>query len=206
MKPFLFLLIAYLAWMPGRLCAQNTAADLALERRANEERFTMLNARVNSLEETRELLLRKNTQLEERLKSLSAEVDRLKDEKAASANRHVTVEDYKKLVEKLREIEQKREEDRNLILERIKDVAKISLPAATHAKTAPPASETDEFYSYTVQSGDTFIAILAGFNAECEKQGLARITPDQVKKANPNLNPNKILVEQVIKIPVPPKK
>lgn len=207
MKALFPLLLAAIALLPSRSLAQNTAAEAALERKANEERLTRLNAVVSNLSETMELLRLRNSELEQKVASLSREINKMREENAHAGTRHVTREEFNALVEKLKEVEKKREDDKKLIVESIKDLAKASGPAPSHAKP-PPAdrAEVKETVDYTVRKGDLLSGIVTAYNDEYAKQGLGRITLDQVKQANPDLNPNKIREGQVIRIPVPPKK
>ena len=205
MKALLVFFLAAAALIPCRLLGQN-AAEAALERKANEERLTRLNAVVSSLSETIELLRSRNTELEQRVSSLSREINKMREENAQANTRHVTREEFNALVEKLKEIEKKREDDRKLIIESIKDLAKAPTPAPSHVKPPVDRSEFKETVDYTVRKGDLLSGIITAYNEEFAKQGQGRITLDQVKQANPDLNPNKIREGQVIKVPIPPKK
>ena len=206
MKFSLSLLILCLAWMPGRLSAQNAAADAALERKANEERFTRLNATVANVLDTQEVLQQRLSELEKRLHSLGQEINKLKDDSSRANTRQVTREEFSALVEKLKEIDKKREEDKKLILETIKDLAKVPVPAPTHPKPSVETSDVGETVDYIVKKDEFLYQIIAAYNELYAKQGRGRITLEQVKKANPDLNPNKIREGQPIRIPVPAKK
>ena len=206
MKALLVFLLAAAALIPSRSMAQN-AAEAALERKANEERLTRLDAVVSNLSETLELLRSRNTALEQRVSSLNREIIKMREESAHANTRFVTREEFNALVEKLKEVEKKREDDRKLIIESIKDLAKASAPAPSHAK--PPSvdrAEVKETVDYTVRKSDFLGGIITAYNEEFAKQGLGRITLEQVKQANPDLNPNKIREGQVIRIPMPLKK
>ena len=207
MKPFLLLSMVSLVFMPIRLLAQSTAAEAALERKANEERLARLNATVVTLSETLELLRSRNTELDQRVTSLNREINKLKEESVLANSRGITREEFNSLVEKLKEIERKREDDRKLILESIKDLAKLPVSTPTHSKpSVEHQTEVGETVDYTVKKGELLFQIIAAYNDEFAKQGRGRITEEQVKKANSDLNPNKIREKQVIRIPVPPKK
>jgi hypothetical protein len=71
----------------------------------------------------------------------------------------------------------------------------------------PPAFN-GEFYQYKIKSGDRLTQIIAAFNSKLKEEGKnkAPITLDMVKKANPKMNPNNLVVGREIKIPVPPDK
>lgn len=206
MKPFLCLSIACLAWIPLPSRAQNSAAELALERKANEERFRTLGARVDTLEETQQLLGKRITTLERSYGALSREIDKIKEDVAHASTRQASREELKTLVEKLQEIDKKREADKKLILENIRELGRLPVPASTIPKPSVERNDASETVDYVVQPGDLLMNIISVYNDEYAKQGLGRITLEQVKRANPDLNADRILPKQVIRIPVPSKK
>ena len=65
-----------------------------------------------------------------------------------------------------------------------------------------------EYFGYKIKSGDRLTQIIAAFNSRLKEEGKnkAPITLDMVKKANPKMNPNNLVVGREIKIPVPPDK
>lgn len=205
MKPLHYLLLAGVVLMPSRALAQNSAAD-ALERKANEERLSRLNATVTSLSDTQEVLRSRITELEQRVSSLSRELSKAKEETVHANTRQVTREEFNALVASLKEVEKKREEDKKLILDSIKDLAKLPAPAPAHPRPSVERADVGETVDYEVQEGNLLIQIIAAYNKKFAEQGRGRITLEQVKAANPELNPNKIIPGKVIKIPVPPKK
>ena len=54
-----------------------------------------------------------------------------------------------------------------------------------------------------MQKGDTLSGIISAYNAELKKAGKPSITLEQVKKANPKMNPDRVPVGREILIPVP---
>lgn len=141
MQPFLFWLIACLAGMPVRSLAQNAAADMALERKANEERFNILNARAASLSETQEVPMKRIAALEQRHRDLSRDLEKLKEESARASARHASRDELKLLVGKLQEIDKKREADKKLILESIRGLARPPAPAQPQGKPEKPKTK-----------------------------------------------------------------
>jgi hypothetical protein len=143
-----------------------------------------------------------------------------------------TQSDIRKVYDKMAEIEKNRQADNNLVKDQFAELKKlldkppvvIQSPPPTPAprdrdrdrdtKTSkpeineePPLQEfTGEFYPYKIKSGDRLTQIIAAYNAELKAQGKnkAPITLDMIKKANPKLNPNNLLVGREIKIPIPP--
>lgn len=168
-----------------------------------EERYKRLNAVV-------EELLASQATLQKRIAGLSDEIRSLRDEQGRNANQYVRPEDLRKglekMAEKIREIDQKREEDRKLILEEIRKLASAPVPEPPARKTKPekepepvPAQPaTQKGYEYQVKSGDTVAAIVSAY-----QQSGVKVTLNQVLKANPGLNPNRLKVGQKIFIPDP---
>jgi LysM repeat protein len=116
-------------------------------------------------------------------------------------------DDLKKLAEQVREIDKKRQEDRELILKEIEKLGKTSgspghksTPTITtnSATGSPTASGKESGYEYKVAAGDTLSIIAKAYR----DQGI-KVTTDQILKANPGLNPNSLKVGQKIFIPVP---
>jgi hypothetical protein len=78
-------------------------------------------------------------------------------------------------------------------------------PPKDNIEDEPPAFNGEHF-TYKIKSGDRLTQIIAAFNAKLKEEGKnkAPITLDMVKKANPKINPNNLIVGREIKIPVPP--
>lgn len=168
-----------------------------------EERYKRLNAVV-------EELLASQATLQKRIAGLSDEIRALREEQGRNVNQYVRPEDLRKglekLAEKVREIDQKREDDRKLILEEIRKLASAPVPEPP-ARKPKPEKEPDptpapagpqKGYEYQVKSGDTVAAIVTAY-----QQSGVKVTLSQVLKANPGLNPNRLKVGQKIFIPDP---
>src|ERR1700744_4390028 len=76
-----------------------------------------------------------------RLDALEKEINELTDKvnQPPAANNYATTDDLKKLAEQLQEIDQKRQDDHDLVLRQLKDLAKISASSSRHA-----AAQSDE--------------------------------------------------------------
>ena len=116
-------------------------------------------------------------------------------------------DDLKKLAAQVREIDKKRQEDRELILKEIEKLGKTSGPSGhkpsptvtTNSATGSSAADGKESgYEYKVAAGDTLSIIAKAYR----DQGI-KVTKDQILKANPGLNPNNLKVGQKIFIPAP---
>lgn len=189
-----------LAWVPlARVWSQDTTAAGA-SAQEYEERYKQINGRVQDL-------LEAQGSLQKRIGKLAEEIQALREEHSRAANQSVRPEDLRKvadrLTEKIREIDQKREDDKKLILEEIRKLAQAPLPVPeTQPKrpkevdppTAPATPQKG--YEYVVKSGDTVAAIVAAY-----QQSGVKVSVSQVMKANPGLNANRLKVGQKVFIP-----
>ena len=118
--------------------------------------------------------------------------------------------DLKSLAEKVQEIDKKRQADRELILDQIKQLGKVAggVPVKTRTKPAvAPATTPDETaaptmpqkgYEYTVKAGDTI-----GLIAKAYRDQGVKVTSTQILKANPGLDATKLYVGKKVFIPDP---
>ena len=166
---------------------------------ATQQQMDQLNGQIQNLLEAQA------TQAK-RIEALEKEIGGLRDQlnqPGATANG----DDLKKLAAQVREIDKKRQEDRELILKEIEKLGKISgapghkstPTATTNAATgSPTAGGKESGYEYKVAAGDTLSIIAKAYR----EQGI-KVTSDQILKANPGLNPNTLKVGQKIFIPAP---
>jgi Skp family chaperone for outer membrane proteins len=205
MKPVAIFLLLFASSIP--LAAQETSLAAALlEIRAAEEEFKRLSALVLHVQETQEMILRRLENLQKRQTDLGDEIEKIREQASRAGANAATREELRKLVESVRELDEKRKADNKLILDTMQELARTppSAPRTNPAdRTAEPAGE---FFEETVQRGDTVSAIISMYNAEFEKKGLKPITLDQVRRANPQIDVNNIRVGQVIRIPVPSRR
>jgi LysM repeat protein len=180
--------------------------------------FTILLALAGSaLAQDAEELKRLNSSIEEsiatqtaqqkRIQELAVEIDKLRDqmdklEKSDKSDKFATRDDLRMLAEKLKEVDQARLDDRKLILEEIRKLAKVPVVAPPPKKTAPKeepvsAGPPPGSFEYVIQPGDNLTAIAIGVNKE---HGL-KVTVDAILKANPKLDPKRLQVGQKIYIP-----
>lgn len=129
-------------------------------------------------------------------------------------------EDLKNLAEKVKEIDQKRQADRELILDEIKKISKAvsasggSGTTHSHSTTGGggtpsgtsngggdtgtgPATPT-KGYEYVVKNGDTLAKI-----AKAYRDNNVKVSTKQILDANPGLDANKLIVGKKIFIPDP---
>ncbi|MBI2928701.1 MAG: LysM peptidoglycan-binding domain-containing protein [Verrucomicrobia bacterium] len=177
---------------------QSAAAAAAAARQDAEERYRHLSATVEELQAALDVQRR-------RIDTLAGELKSFRDESARTGHDAVTREEFKDYAEKLRELAQKQDADRKLILDEIKKLATAPLVRAPEKKAAaePPkaAAKPDKEetgYEYVIKEKDTLSAIVVA----CREKGL-KVTVKQVLEANPKVNPNRLLPGQKIFIPAP---
>ena len=120
-------------------------------------------------------------------------------------------EDLKKLAGQVQEIDQKRQDDRDLILKEIEKLAKAGAVAPPTRKTSPPKNSTDDpgttatgpqkGYEYVIKAGDSLGLIVKAYR----DQGV-KVTKAQIIAANPKMNPDVLITGRKIFIPDPAAK
>ena len=150
----------------------------------------------------------------QKLEAMEHEIADLRDKVNTPAiNNYANNDDLQKLAQQVKEIDRKRQEDRDLILRKIEDLAKIAAePAPVHhhaaalpkedtsatSDTAQADATPQKGYEYKVQDGDTLSGI-----ARAYKEKGVKVTTSQILKANPGLSPNTLYVDKTIFIPDP---
>jgi hypothetical protein len=197
------------------LPAQDAAA--IADQQAAQENYQALAGKVDDLVTANQLQLK-------RIADLENQVHALQDAQSQPNTNAVDPASVRDLAEKVQEIDQKREADKELILKQIADLATLPAPGATGSKhkhkaeavdtttsdttsdtAATPAPDTGgdnknyEGYEYVVKSGDTLTAIVTAYN----KQAGLHLTVEQVLKhpLNAKVKPEKLRVGQKIFIP-----
>ena len=170
---------------------------------AVDERINKLAGQVQDLADSKEAL-RKD------LDALAKEVRDLRDQASKPNDTYATQDDVKRLAAKLEEIDKKRQDDQQMILDKIAELGKtLSASSGRHvAVAAPPdvpaaadhgtaGTANDKGYYYQIQSGDTLSAIAKAYR---EKMHL-KVTSDDILKANPGLDDRRMPVGKKIFIP-----
>jgi nucleoid-associated protein YgaU len=191
MKRISFFLIVVLIAAPGVSRAQDAAV---------EERLNKLSAQIQDLIDAKDA---QNKRIEE----LARQIRELQEQQSKPNASYASQEEVRQLAGKLQEIDQKRQDDNELILKKIEGLGKaLGVSAAKKAATTLPPSSvegsptSDKGYEYVIQSGDSLWAIVRAFN---EKN--IKVTEDQILKANPGLKADRLRVGQKIFIPAPPR-
>jgi hypothetical protein len=190
--------------------AQVPAADPVAQaaQRDAEERYKRMAADLESISQTQEMLQRHLEELRQRVEKLDSDVRSLKEDQSRSSGNLVTRDELRKTLEKLaKEIDDRREADKKLILDSIKKLGDSpAMAAVPEAKPTPRRStESGEEVLYPVQAKDTLLDIIAAYNIDFKRRGLGKITMEDVLHANPDLKPDHLRKGQKIRIPVPGK-
>jgi len=165
---------------------------------AVEERLNKLSAQIE------DLIAAKDAQ-NKRIEDLARAVRDLQDQQSKPNASYASQDDLKRLADKLKEIDQNRIKDSELIAEKLDRLGKtLSVPPSKPLKPAPAApsgdasasATPDKGYDYVIQSGDTLLAIAKAYN----EKGI-KVTTDQILKANPGLKERSLKVGQKIFIP-----
>ena len=180
-----------------------SAQDAALIEQAQR-----LIGKVQDLSETVELQQKKITQLETELRAVREEQNKPRPDA-------VSREELRDLVGKVKEIDEKRAADKDLILKEISNLAKspavgVSPTSKPHSKPKPVADTESpvpagnyEGFEHTVKSGETLLAIVQAYNKE---QGLKNTLATVLKHPlNAKIKAERLLIGQKVFIPAPTK-
>jgi len=214
----ILILAAAVFGMVSTLPAQDAAA--IANQQAAQENYQALSGKVDDLVAANQLLEKRVADLENQLRTVQ-------DAQSQPNTNAVDPASVRDLAEKVQEIDQKREADKELILKQIADLATLPAPGTTGSKhkhkaepvdtttsdttsdttTTPTTTPADtsgdnknyEGYEYVVKSGDTLTAIVTAYN----KQAGLHLTVEGVLKhpLNAKVKPEKLRVGQKIFIP-----
>ncbi len=169
---------------------------------ATEEQLNKLRGEITALQAS-------NVDLQKRLAEVLKELQEVREQAAKPQVNYASAEDVKQLAEKVREVDRKRAEDRELILGEIKKLGKTMAGSGTRPpkkQDDPPKGGTENStgpekgYDYVIQSGDTLSTIAAAY-----KEKGVKVTVDDILKANPGLKATSLKVGQKVFIPAPAK-
>src|SRR2546422_864681 len=196
-QAMLCVLLVSFTSMASALRAQESPAAAA-ERQEAEERYKRLTADIEDLKASVQSCQQRLNEQRDEIRKLSEELAR------ASSNKDLaTREDFKHLVEKIKEVDEKRLADNEKLWEKVREeFARLGKVLAQPPRSAapsdskPPKAAAEKGYEYLIAQGDT----VSGIVAKLGKQGL-KMTQKQIIDANPGVNWNKLRVGQKIFIP-----
>ncbi len=192
---------------------QSAQAAAIQERKEMEERFRSLEGLVQQLQEANLILTRKLTEQSSEINTLR---EHMREEQTRALGNLATREELKKFAGTIQEVDRKREGDNKMMIERIEKVAKIAAstpppvvihPPPTGSGNKPEAPDVEgNFFKHKVKTGESLSKILEAYNTALREKGKAMVTMDMVKRANPTMDANNIIVGRTILIPVPSEK
>jgi nucleoid-associated protein YgaU len=166
---------------------------------ASEERVNQLNGKIEDLIAGMEAQ-------KKAISDLRKEIEKLREQQDKPNTSYATHDDVKRLGETVKEVDRKRIDDNEKvqaallkISEGLKDKPvkpKDRTPVAT--KDPEPPKHDEKGFEYTIKSGDNLSTIVKLY-----KEQNIKITTDQILKANPGLQPDKLKIGQKIFIPAP---
>ncbi|HEY5346285.1 MAG TPA: LysM peptidoglycan-binding domain-containing protein [Verrucomicrobiae bacterium] len=172
---------------------------------ATQQQIDKLYGQIQDMQAAQELQAKRLSALEKQISDLTDKVN------SPAASTGASAEDLKALATQVQEIDRKRQDDRELILKQIGNLATAAggSPPSHKSKPAPDTTAAggdnsatpatpQKGYDYTIAAGDTLSAIAKAYHA----QGV-KVTASQILKANPKLDPAKLYVGQKIFIPDP---
>ena len=170
---------------------------------ATEERLNKLSGHIDDL-------LAMKVEQDKRIAALVKEVDALREQASKPSGNYASAEDLRRLMEKLKEIDEKRVADNERIVKEIEKLGRVGSGGGGKAKpvkpVAPPkddpgksgATGAEKGFEHTIASGDRISTI-----AQAYRDKGVKVSTEQILKANPGLNPDKLRVGQKIFIPTP---
>jgi len=152
---------------------------------------------------------------DKRIETLEKKISDLQDKvNTPAGNDYASTDDLKKLAEQVQEIDKKRQEDNQKILDTLEKIGKgggggagVDLRHSPDVSTGPTtgtgtsAANTggpQQGYEYTILAGNTLSAIAKAYRA----QGV-KVSVSQILAANPGLSANNLIVGKKIFIPAP---
>jgi LysM repeat protein len=192
----------------GATTADRAAASA--ERAAAEERYRRMNSAIEGL-------LAAQADLQRRMALLGDEINSLRAESSRSGGQYVSREEFDKLVEAVRELDQKRAEDKRQILAELADLgtelksqirrslSEIDTANSARFQAAQSGSggSDSEGVWYTVEPGNTLSAIATAYNQAYNSKG-RKTSVDLIMKANPKVKPEVLGVGQKVWVPLVP--
>lgn len=196
-------------FLAGLLIAAFAATAARAQDSATQQQIDKLNGQIQDMEAAQAAQEKRISALEQQINNLGSQMNQ------AGASAYASQDDLQKLAQQVQEIDKKRQDDNARVLKELERLEKaISISPSSHRsspdmppdiKPTPLKSHSDSGeaapqngYNYTVQKGDTLVAIVKAYR----EQGI-KVTTDQVLKANPGLDPKTMKVGQKIFIPAP---
>jgi TolA-binding protein len=181
------------------------AAPIGAQARFYAEQFRRLRGEIDELKGAHALQQQQTDKLKTQVKTLTDENQKLN---RRLAGKFATAEEMEAMRAALKELDANRLQDRAIVQKALADlgklIQKVAQQKAAAVEPAPRVVARDfKFNTHKVETGEFLSNIIVAYNRAYKEEGLGTVTQSQVLKANPGLNPNRLLVGQKIKIPLP---
>ena len=181
------------------------AAPTDAQARFYAEQFRRLRGEIEELKGAHALQQQQTDKLKIQVRNLKNENQMLTRKLAGN---FATADEVKALQVALKEMDANRLKDRAIVQKTLADLGKLIAKVAQQKVAAvepnPRVVAQDfKFNTHKVETGEFLGTIIIAYNLAYKEEGLGTVTQSQVLKANPGLKPNRLLVGQKIKIPLP---
>ena len=183
------------------------AAPIGAQARFYAEQFRRLRGEIDELKGAHALQQQQTDKLKTQVKTLTDENQKLN---RRLAGKFATAEEMEAMRAALKEMDANRLKDRAIFQKALGDLGKLIQKVAQQKAAAPPldpapraVAKNFKFNTHKVEIGEFLGTIIIAYNRAYKEEGLGTVTQSQVLKANPGLKPNRLLVGQKIKIPLP---
>jgi LysM repeat protein len=169
---------------------------------ATEERLNKLAAQIADLQAVQD-------SQRKHLDELSREIGTMQQQLNKPSPNYASADDLKQIADKIQEVDRKRQQDSENVADELRKLGRTLTAKPPRIKHTPepapsgndapaPSPKEKDHMEYTVQSGDTLMAIVQAYREKGVK-----VTLSKVLNANPGLKPETMKVGQKIVIPVP---
>lgn len=184
----------------------------------DQEEFRRLQGEVANLQDQNQAQRKRITELTRAVEKLQQDLRDASERNTIKMGDFVTREDLKKIMDRIAEVDEKRENDRKVILEEFEKLGQklVQAPSSRNGndrREQPPEREdpparpwVGNVLPHKVKEGQTLSHIREDFNEFLRKEGRPTVSFDDIKRANPRLNLDRIYVGQEILLPVPDKR
>jgi len=185
------------------LLALFSTATVFAQESATQQQLDQLRGKLQDIVDAQDAQNKKIEELSKRINDLADKIN------TPQANSYANAEDLKALADSVKEIDKKRQSDRELILKQIDKLGNTMTGTSTshsHTSSTPPKVEDppttptgpQKGYYYVVKDGDYLSTIAKAYR----DQGV-KVTTAQILKANPGLDATKLYTGKKIFIPDP---
>jgi TolA-binding protein len=185
------------------LLATLSVAPVFAQESATQQQFDQLRGKLQDIVESQEAQGKRIDELSKRINELAEKVN------TPQVNNSASADDLKALADSVKEIDKKRQSDRELILKQIDKLGRdvVGTSTTSHSHSAPPPVKIPDDptpagpqkgYYHIVEDGEYLSTI-----AKAYRDKGVKVTTTQILKANPGLDEKKLYPGKKIFIPDP---